>query len=104
MLLTGNERLDDGGRNRMLLSLRVGDPREEVAGAWLAKESVRDVYLADTTADAAVLLDKAIAGCLADEVPEIVTLGQTLRGGGQRSSPATTPAPPTAPPRASTCA
>ena len=79
VLLTGNERLDDRGRSRMLLSLRVGDPRDEVAGAWLAKESVRDAYLADTTADAAVLLDKAIVGCLADEVPEIVTLGETLR-------------------------
>jgi transposase len=79
VLLTGSERLDDRGRSRMLLSLRVGDPREEVAGAWLAKESVRDVYLADTTADAAVLLDKAIVGCLGDEVPEIVTLGETLR-------------------------
>jgi transposase len=63
----------------MLLGLRYGDPRNEVAGAWLAKESVRDVYLADTWADARTLLDKAIAGCLADEVPEIVSLGKTLK-------------------------
>ncbi len=40
---------------------------------------MRDVYLAETWADAATLLDKTIAGCLADEVPEIVSLGRTLR-------------------------
>ena len=63
LLLAGSERLDDRGSNRLLLGLRVGDPNDEVLGAWLAKESVRDVYLADTPAEAAVLLDKAIAGC-----------------------------------------
>ena len=47
-------------------------------GAWLAKESVRDVYLADTPADAATLLDKAIVGCAADDVAEIRSLGKTL--------------------------
>ncbi len=79
LLLTGTERLDDRGRDRMLLALRVGDPDDEVLGAWLAKESVRDVYLADNWRDARTLLDKAIAGCLADDVPEIVALGNTLR-------------------------
>lgn len=79
ILLTGGERLDDRGGDRMLLGLRAGDPDDEVLGAWLAKESVRDVYLAQRWADARVLLDKTIAGCLADDVPEIVTLGTTLR-------------------------
>lgn len=79
LLLAGDERLDQRGRDRMLLGLRVGDPNDEVAGAWLAKESVRDVYLADTWADARVLLDKAVVGCLADDVPEIVSLGKTLK-------------------------
>jgi transposase len=78
LLLTGNERLDDQGQSRMLLGLRIGDPYDEVAGAWLAKESVRDVYLTDDPDDAATLLDKAIVGCLADDVPEIRTLGGTL--------------------------
>ena len=36
LLLAGDERLDDRGRNRMLLGLRVGDPHDEVLGAWLA--------------------------------------------------------------------
>ncbi len=78
LLLAGDERLDERGRNRMLLGLRVGDPHDEVLGAWLAKESVREVYLTDDTKAAAVLLDKAIAGCSGDVVEEIRALGNTL--------------------------
>jgi len=79
LLLAGSERLDERGADRMLLGLRVGDPDDELLGAWLAKESVRDVYLADTPADAALLLDKAIVGCAGDEVAEIRSLGNTLK-------------------------
>jgi hypothetical protein len=43
-------------------------PNDWISGAWLAKESVRDVYLTEDPDDAAVLLDKAIAGCLDDDV------------------------------------
>jgi transposase len=78
LLLTGSERLDERGSERMLLGLRVGGPHDELLGAWLAKESVRDVYLADTPADAATLLDKAIVACAADDVPEVRSLGNTL--------------------------
>jgi transposase len=79
IMLAGFERLDDAGFDRLLLGLRVGDPNDEVLGAWLAKESVRDVYLADSYNEKRVLLDKTIAGCLADEVEEIRTLGKTLK-------------------------
>ena len=78
LLLAGAERLDERGHDRMLLGLRVGDPHDEVLGAWLAKESVRDIYLTDDPAEAALLIDKAIAGCAADEVEEIRSLGRTL--------------------------
>jgi transposase len=78
LLLAGSERLDQRGSDRMLLGLRVGDPDDELLGAWLAKESVRDVYLADTPADAVTLLDKAIVGCASDEVAEIRSLAKTL--------------------------
>lgn len=78
LMLTGSERLDTKGVDRMLLGLRAGDPNDEVLGGWLAKESVRDVYLTTDPKEAAVLLDKAIAGCLEDEVGEIVSLGTTL--------------------------
>lgn len=79
IMLTGAERLDERGRERMMLGLRYGDPHDEVLGAWLAKESVRDVFVADDPADAETLLDKAIAGCLADDVEEIRSLGKTLK-------------------------
>jgi len=78
LLLMGAERLDEQGRERMLLGLRVGDPADELLAAWLAKESVRDVYLTADPAEAAVLLDKAIIACRADDVPEIASLGRTL--------------------------
>jgi transposase len=78
LMLTGAERLDERGHDRMLLGLRFGDPHDEVLGAWLAKESVRDLYLTDNPAEATVLLDKTIAGCAADEVAEIRSLGKTL--------------------------
>ncbi len=78
LLVSGSERLDERGSTRMLLGLRVGDPHDEVLGAWLAKESVRDVYLTEDPAVAATLLDKVIAGCAEDEVEEIRSLGATL--------------------------
>jgi transposase len=78
IMLTGRERLDERGTERMLLGLRVGDPHDEVLGGWLAKESVRDVYLTADRDEAELLLDKAIAGCAADAVEEIVSLGATL--------------------------
>jgi transposase len=78
LLLSGAERLDEHGQDRMLLGLRVGDPHDELLGAWLAKESVRDIYLADDPDQAELLIDKAIAGCADDEVDEIRSLGHTL--------------------------
>ena len=78
LLLKGDERLDERGRDKMLAGLRFGDPHDEVLGAWLAKESVRSVYLVDDPDEAAVLLDNAIAACRSDEVAEIRTLGHTL--------------------------
>jgi transposase len=78
LLLRGDERLDERGRDKMLAGLRFGDPHDEVLGAWLAKEAVRSVYLVDDPDEAAVLLDNAIAACRADEVGEIRTLGHTL--------------------------
>jgi len=78
LLVKGAERLDQRGHDRLLLGLRLGDPDDELLGAWLAKESVRDVYLTEDVKEATVLLDKAIAGCRADDVPEIRSLGETL--------------------------
>ena len=78
-MLKGTERLDAMGVDRLLLGLRLGDPDDEVLGAWVAKESVRDIYLTDDPATAEVLLDKTIQGCREDAVPEIRSLGRTLQ-------------------------
>ena len=79
LLIAGSERLVGDGTQRLLLGLRAGDPNNEILGAWLAKESVRDALDADGVADATVLLDKTITGCLTDPVGEIRALGTTLQ-------------------------
>lgn len=78
LLVKGDERLDERGREKLMTALRVGDPGDEVLGAWLAKEAVRSVFLADDPAVAAVLLDNCIEACATDDVPEIRTMGNTL--------------------------
>jgi transposase len=78
LLLTGDERIDEKGRQRITDGLRAGDPDGEVLAAWLAKESVRDVYLADNRADAFTLLAIAVWRCETSTVPEVRTLGHTL--------------------------
>ncbi len=47
LLVKGGERLDDRGRKRLMEGRRVGDPFDEVLGAWMAKEAVRAIYLAE---------------------------------------------------------
>ena len=79
LLLKGSERLDERGSDRMLLGLRAGDPSDEVLGAWLAKESVRDVYLTDQPDAAALLLDKTITGEIGHAAAAIVAAAP---GGG----------------------
>lgn len=79
LLIAGSERIVGDGTQRLLLGLRAGDPNNEILGAWLAKESVRDALDADNPAEAEVLLDKTITGCLADPVAEIRALGKTLQ-------------------------
>jgi transposase len=78
LLIKGEERLDDRGREKLMAALRVGDPFDEVLGAWLAKEAVRAVYAEPDPEVAAVLLDHVIAACASDVVPEIRTMGRTL--------------------------
>ncbi|MDP8930848.1 MAG: transposase, partial [Actinomycetota bacterium] len=70
--------LDQRSHQRMLLGLRVGDPASGRSGPVNRQESVRDVYLAEDRAEAALLLDKAITGCADDEVEEVRSLGNTL--------------------------
>lgn len=78
LLAKGDERLNGTGRAKLLEALRVGDPHDEVLGAWLAKEAVRQVYLTDDINMATVMLGRAIKACRDDHVPEIRSLGRTL--------------------------
>jgi transposase len=78
VMLTGGERLSERGWERLEAGLVAGDPDDEVLDAWLAKEHVRDVYLTADAAEAASLLDKAIAFCAESHVREVRSLGATL--------------------------
>ena len=79
-MLLGAERVDARGWARIHAALNAGDPLDEVAACWTAKEKVRDVYRSDDPAIAAGLLDDAIAWCSARESgPELTTLAKTLR-------------------------
>jgi transposase len=44
LLTKAEERLDEGGRTRLMGLLRAGDPRGDVATMWQAKEAVRELY------------------------------------------------------------
>ena len=66
ILLAGAEHLNDNGVQRFELGLHAGDPNDEVLGAWLAKEGIRDALNATSLADATLLLDKTITGYAKD--------------------------------------
>jgi transposase len=75
----GCERLDEAGWERLEQALRDGDPTGEVQDAWVAREYVRDIYLAATLDDATAALDRATAWCQdAASGPELRTLAKTL--------------------------
>ena len=80
LLLMAAEHLDELGWARLEEALRRGDPHDEVRDTWVAKEYVRDVYLADDRGDAEAALERAIAWCTDTEAgPEQRTLAKTLR-------------------------
>jgi transposase len=80
LMLMAAEHLDEQGWERINDALRQGDPHGEVQDAWVAKEFVRDIYLAHDRTAAATALTKAITWCVDSESgPELVTLGKTLQ-------------------------
>lgn len=74
----------------MLLGLRVAIPPTTCWGV-AGQEPASAVYLTDDANVAETLLDKAIAGCGADDVEEIRSLGTT--GCECCSTPAVSPSP-----------
>ena len=80
LLLTGAERLDAAGWDKMLTALDAADPADEIRACWVAKEHVRDIFRADDPLDAQQHLDEAIAWCAHPNAPpELATLARTLR-------------------------
>ncbi|MDE0115521.1 MAG: transposase [bacterium] len=79
LLLAGAERLDVRGRDKMREALDQGDPYDEVADCWAAKEKIRSVFKASDPEQASDLLDDAIDYCAAPEAaPELHRLARTL--------------------------
>ncbi|WP_419923939.1 ISL3 family transposase [Candidatus Poriferisocius sp.] len=80
LLLTGQERLDATGWDRLRAALDAGDPYDEVADCWEAKEKVRAVFKTAGPDQAAARLDDAISWCQAPEAaPELHRLARTLK-------------------------
>ncbi len=78
VLLRGAETLTDRARLRLETGLALGDPRDEVLDAWLAKESLRASYAAPTPAEAAQLFDEFVAECRSSPAPELHRLARTM--------------------------
>ena len=79
LLLTGAERLDAAGLQRLHAALDQGDPYDEVADCWAAKEKVRSVFNTAEPKQTAARLEDAIAYSAAPEAaPELHKLAGTL--------------------------
>jgi transposase len=77
-LLAGHEHLDPVGFTRMLTLLNIGDPDGEVAACYLAKELLRETYLAEDVFDARRRLTAFYDHCHASGVPELERLARTI--------------------------
>jgi transposase len=79
-LLTGQERLDDDGHQRILDLLADGDPHLDVFAGWAAKELVRRIYQQPTAATADDWIERITADFAERWMPiEVRRLGRTLR-------------------------
>jgi hypothetical protein len=66
LLTKADERLDAGGRTKLLGLLQAGDPHGEVTTAWHAKEAVRELYT-HTDADLAMHWLERLAADMKDK-------------------------------------
>jgi transposase len=77
-LLASHDRLDPAAFARTLAWLDAGDPEGEVGAAYLAKELLRDTYLADGALQARRRLVAFYDHCHASDVPELERLARTV--------------------------
>jgi transposase len=78
-LLARHEDLSPAAFARLLVLLEAGDPDGEVGAAYLAKELLRETYLADDAFDARRCLAAFYDHCATSEVPELTRLAKTIR-------------------------
>ena len=80
LLAKATERLDDRGREKLTGLLEAGDPNGQVRMAWLAKESVRELY-SHSDADLALTFVDELVRDMGDKdmPPEVRSLGRTLK-------------------------
>ena len=102
-LLTGSDRLDQRGSERMLLGLPVGDPHDEYSVPDWPRSRARDVYLADTPADLRRHCStRPSSAAQPTRWPRFVRSATHSPPGAPRSRPSRHPPPPTDPLKAST--
>jgi transposase len=77
-LLAGHERLGPTGFARVLSHLDAGDPDGEVGAAYLAKELLRESYLAANAFDARRRLVAFYNYCTTSDIPELERLARTV--------------------------
>jgi transposase len=77
-LLAAHDRLGPDGFARVLAYLDAGDPDGEVGAAYLAKELLRESYLAADTFDARRRLVVFYDHCASSDVPELERLARTI--------------------------
>jgi transposase len=77
-LLASHDRLDPAGFARMLTWLDAGDPEGEVGAAYLAKELLRETYLAAGAFQARRRLVAFYDHCDRSGVPELERLARTI--------------------------
>ncbi len=79
LLLVAVERLDDRAQRRIHNGLAAGDPYDEVACTWTARQMLRAVYAATDGAQAAARLDAFLAWADHVQVDELSRLARTVR-------------------------
>ena len=80
VLVTGEEKLDEGATARLWSLLELGDPNGEVAIAYRVKERLRDFYRCRDLDEARSILEELVDHCLKPAMPaEVQKLGRTIR-------------------------
>ena len=100
LLLTGSERLNDRGSDRMLLGLRVGDPHDDLLGAWLTGSRALDLMTSPTpTSPRSSSLRSATISKTSPARSRSAPSGERFCAGGTRSRRGTWPGSRTRRPR-----